>query len=81
MADTGDVRFAVDLSAGLVYVTVRPPLTLEGGAATAAVSVLSFLDCAAQTLLEMNQQQREAMASLGRGRIAEQIGAPNGVAS
>lgn len=69
MPDQGDVHFAVDLSTGLVSVTVRPPLVLANSAVSAKVSVLTFLDFAAQLTLKLNELQRDAMVSLGRGEI------------
>jgi hypothetical protein len=71
VADTGDVRFAIDLSAGIVHVTVRPPLVLESGAVTAPMPVLVLLDVAAQTTLELNKQSRAMMASVGRDLAAQ----------
>lgn len=63
--DNGDVRFDVDLASGIVRVSVRPPLGMEAARVTTTVTVLDFLDKAAQITLALNKTQRDMMAQLG----------------
>lgn len=70
MVDRGDVKFAMDLSTGIVTVTVRPPFALPSGAVSSTMSVLDLLDNAARVTLELNKLQRETYAQLRRGELA-----------
>lgn len=64
----GHTEFGIDLSTGLVHLTHRKPLDIQPTVIT--ISILDFLDFAAQTTLELNKTQREAYAQMARVRAA-----------
>jgi hypothetical protein len=74
MGDTGDVSVHVDLSTGMVAVGVRPPFGLESSRVTAPISILDFLDRAAELTLAINKAQREAIAQLEEDRAGMRRG-------
>lgn len=73
MDDRGEVKFDVDLAAGIVKIGVRPPLGIAP--VVAELPVMELLDKAALITLEMNKQARLMMAELARGGATGTAGA------
>lgn len=62
--DAGDVNMSVDPGAGIIRISIRPPLALESARVSADIPILDFLDKAADLTKMLNQMQRDVLAQL-----------------
>jgi len=65
----GDVDFGVDLSRGVIVVSVKPKFGLESARVSQELPILDFLDIAADMIKGLNQFQREAIAQVRNGKL------------